>query len=353
MSSHENATLLEQREDPASQPRPATRVSIARAQWAPIAAATVVLFAVAALAVPASVTRPSLLAMAVPAAIMAVAACGQTFVVQQKGIDLSVGGAISFAAVTVGALGTAGASVGLSLIVVAALAALFGLVNGVLVTWLNVTPIIATLALNSVIVGAVWTVSGGNVVRAPAALQRFASASYLGLPVIIWMALALVLVVGVFMWKTKAGRRFAAVGASPLAARASGVRTGVYVVAAYVGSGLLSAAAGVLIAGYVGSGSYGSGVAYTLPVIAAVVVGGTSLSGGRGSVVASALGSLFLSFIVQIVLTLGAPTSAQLLLQTLALAVAAMMRSVPWSRIVPWRRGRSTEDLRTQRKAGT
>lgn len=302
-------------------------------QALPIAAATLLLFVVGAVLVPASLSRPSLLAMIIPAAVMAVAAAGQTLVIQQKGIDLSVGPNITLGAILLGFTSGAGVPVWLSVVITLASGVLVGLVNALLVTRLSITPIIATLAMGALVTGVVWTVSRGNYSAPPPSVRDFGSAQIWGLPAIVWMALALVVLIGVFMWKSSFGRRFVAVGAAPEAARAAGTPTFPYLAAGYIGSSLFACLAGILLSGYVGTASFNIGDAYLLPVIAAVFVGGAALSGGKGSVVASAVGALFLSYLVQLVLTLGAPGSLQLLIQAIALAAAATIRSVPWRKL--------------------
>lgn len=302
-------------------------------QATPVTIATALLFVVAAVFVPQSLTPASLVATLVPAGITAVAAIGQTLVIQQKGIDLSVGGIMTFAAVASGMMNASGISFGISFVVVAVASALIGLFNGLLVTRLHITPLIATLASNSLFIGIVWTVSKGQANLAPDTLRAFASGSFLGVPYIAWLTIALVILVAVIMSKSLFGRRFTAVGANPEAAAAGGVNVSGYILSSYIIAGVFAGFAGLLLAGYAGQTNYDLGVSYMLPVIAAVVIGGASLAGGRGSVIATAFGCLLLSLVVQVVLTLGAPTSMQLLVQSLVLAIAAAIRLIPWERM--------------------
>lgn len=302
-------------------------------QALPVLIATILLFVVAAVFVPKTLTPASVVAILVPAGISAVAAIGQTLVIQQKGIDLSVGGVMTLAAVASGIFSSNGLPFWLVLLIVAVLSLASGLLNGLLVTRVHITPLLATLASNSLIIGVVWTVSGGQAKLAPEELRTIASGSFLGLPLIAWIALILVVIVAIVMSKSLFGRRFTAVGSSPAAALAGGVNVRGYILFSYVIAGAFGGLAGLLLAGYAGQTTYDLGVNYMLPVIAAVVIGGAALTGGRGSVVATAFGCLLLSLVVQMVLTLGAPTSMQLLVQSLVLAVAAGIRLFPWSRV--------------------
>ncbi|MBO1901437.1 ABC transporter permease [Leucobacter weissii] len=313
-----------------------------RYQATPVVIGAILLALVAALFVPKTFTPASLTAILVPAGITGVAAIGQTLVIQQKGIDLSVGGVMTLAAVTSGMLAAAGTGMPVVLLVVAALSVGAGLLNGLLVTRVHITPLLATLASNSLIIGVVWTVSNGQANLAPDGLRQIASGSFLGFPMIAWIAVLLAVTVATVVSRTLFGRRFTAAGSSPAAALAGGVNVGGYILSSYVLAGVFGGLAGLLLAGYAGQTNYDLGVNYMLPVIAAVVIGGASLSGGKGSVIATLIGCLILSLVVQMVLTLGAPASTQLLVQSVVLALAAGIRLFPWSRLSFWRRwGRS------------
>ncbi|MEO5321588.1 ABC transporter permease [Arthrobacter sp. CC3] len=305
-----------------------------QAQAVPIGVATVVLILVASIFVPQVLTPASLVAVIIPAAIMAIAAIGQTLVVQQKGIDLSVGGSMTLSAGIVATSTANGQSIWLGLVLATIAAVVAGVANGLLVTRLHITPILATLASNSLLIGAVWTVSNGNAQTTPDALRAVATGSAAGLPFIGWIAIVLVAGSSFVMAKSVYGRRFTAVGAAPEAARASGTSVEVHVVSAYVASSISGALAGLLLAAYAGQATYDLGNSYMLSIVAVVVIGGAVLSGGRGSITATAIAGVLLALVVQMVLTLGAPPSTQLLVQSIVLGLAAVARLVPWTRFV-------------------
>ncbi|MGM0930440.1 MAG: ABC transporter permease [Actinomycetota bacterium] len=307
---------------------------IGNKQATPVVIATVLIFVVSAILAPRSLLQASLLAMIVPAAVLAVAAVGQTLVVQQKGIDLAAPGYITLAAtIVVFVPERLGASGAVSVVFALVVSMLAGLLNGFFVTKLNVTPIISSLALNSLLFGAMWTVSAGSAFNAPPEVTWFAKNSLLGLPLIVWLAVLLVAATAIFMSKSSTGRRFVGVGANPATARATGVKVNRYIVGSYVASGFFAGLAGVLLVAYLGKSSISIGTPYLFPIISAVIVGGAVLSGGRGSVVASAIAALFLSQVLQMVLTLGAPESVRLLVDAIAIAVASTVRVVPWRRV--------------------
>jgi ribose transport system permease protein len=139
--------------------------------------------------------------------------------------------------------------------------------------------------------------------------------------------------VGLAIKRTDAGRRFEGVGASNTGARPAGLVVRRYQLSAYVGATVLYCAAGVLLAGVVSTPSAFQGDSYLLPSVAAVVLGGTSLLGGRGSVAASAVAALFLSQLDQLLLTSGVSNAAQNLVEAGALVVGLAIYSVPWRRV--------------------
>jgi ribose transport system permease protein len=152
------------------------------------------------------------------------------------------------------------------------------------------------------------------------------------------IALVLVVAVGIWMRRSLWGRRFDLVGASPLAARAIGLPVERYQVASYAAAGACYAFAGAMLAGFLGSAQLFAGNDYLLPTIAAVVLGGTALGGGRGSVVATAAGVLFLSQLEQVVELLGATQGVQYVIQGSIVAIGMGLRNVPWRRLIGSRR---------------
>lgn|SRR5215207_3043450 len=311
-----------------------------------IVVATVVLFLISWIVEPQSVRESSLLGMLPFAAILAIVAVGQTLVIQQGGIDLSVPGMISLTVVIMTAHpeGDSGKlAEALALAFGAALAA--GTLTGLLVSRVGITPIVTTLGMNALLYGTVIQVSGGTPTTTTDTLKDFASSRVLGIPVTVPIAIALTLLVAFVVKKTVAGRRFEGVGASDTGARAAGLVVSRYKSSAYVFAALLYCAAGVLLAGIVSTPSAFQGDTYLLPSVAAVVLGGTSLLGGRGSVAASAVAALFLTQLDQLLLTSGASSGLQNLVEAGALVVGLAIYSVPWKRVRVWLRGRSRRGL--------
>jgi ribose transport system permease protein len=216
-----------------------------------IVIATVVLFAVSAVLVPQSMTAQSLGAMLPYWAVLAIMSAGQTLVIQQRGIDLSVPGTVTLVAMAVPVFVDRNAApVLVGLLVAMVVGALVGLLNGIVTTCIHVTPLITTLAVNALLIGAMFSYTGGVGTAAPPVLQAFATVAPLGVSVLAWVALVVVLVVAGVSSRTVLGRRFVAVGANPAAARTVGLPADRYVVGAYVTAGMLFAFAAVLLVGY-------------------------------------------------------------------------------------------------------
>ncbi|SLK16959.1 ABC transporter permease [Arthrobacter sp. P2b] len=295
---------------------------------------TLVVLAIAtALVAPRTLGPISLNSMLILAGVLAIAAAGQTLVIQQRGFDLSVPATMVLSAVVYCSLAPR-VSDFVAVLVVAALALLIGALNGAVITMLSITPIVATLAVNSLVLGVVWTVSAGLSVRAPDGLSQFARFSPLGVPVVAVLGVLVVAVLALFQGRTVAGRNFLAAGASPRTARAAALAPNRHVVAAYVVSACCASFAGVLISGVLSYATMNLGDPYLLLVVAAVVIGGTPLTGGGGSVVGTGLAALFVILLTQLTLALGAPTSSQFLVQSLAIVLAVGARSVPWSSLL-------------------
>ncbi|MGH2850792.1 MAG: ABC transporter permease [Solirubrobacteraceae bacterium] len=297
--------------------------------------ATGVLFLASWLLEPSSVRGSALLGMLPFAGLLAIAAMGQTLVIQQGGIDLSVAGMLSMTVVIMTHYpnGDTG-KVPVAALLAFAVALGAGFTSGVLVSWIGVTPIVATLGMNALLYGGVIEVSNGFLPTTTNGLANFASGRFIGIPNTIIVAVGLTAAVGLVIKTTVLGRRFEAVGASLAGARAAGLATKRYQLGAYVGAAALYCTAGILMAGVVTTPSVFQGDSYLLPSVAAVVLGGTSLLGGRGSVVATAVAALFLTQLDQFVLETGAAQAVQTLVDAAALAVGLAIYSVPWQRLL-------------------
>jgi ribose transport system permease protein len=299
-----------------------------------IATATVLLFVLGAIVAPSSVSRSAIIGMVPFAAVLAIAGLGQLLVVQQGGIDLSVAGGISLAVVIVTHEPDGdSARLGGAVVMAIAFAVAAGLVNGLLVSRLRLSAIIATLGTNALLYGAVFAVSGGTPRSTTRLLARIAGDATWGIPHAAGFAVAALAVVWLLTKRTVAGRRFEAIGANPAAARAIGLRVRVHRTLAFAWAQLLYCLAGILLAGITHQPTAFQGDSLLLPSVAVVVLAGTSLLGGRGFPVATVIAAVFLRELQQFVLALGVDTSVQTLVQAVALAVGVALYSVDWPAI--------------------
>jgi ribose transport system permease protein len=318
------------------------RVAISRGMIT-ITLAVLALFVASALFAPTSLNRSALLGMLPFAAVLAIAAIGQTLVVQQGGIDLSVPGAVSLAVVitTHQANGDDGRvlpalAMGLGIAVVA------GVANGVLVARLGLNPIIATLGMNALLYAVVLGISSGSPRRSTDLMQDVAGGLTFGIPNSVYVAVLVVAVATVAVKLTAAGRRFEAVGANPHAAFATALPVDRHRAGAYVWAQVLYWLAGVLLSGIISQPTAFQGDAYLLPSVAAVVLGGTSLLGGRGYLVATAVAALFLSQLEQFVLALGVSFAVRTLVEAAALTIGIALYSLNWQSLRGRFSGRSS-----------
>lgn len=309
---------------------PAVRPTAALGIWL----ATAALFVVSWLIQPQSVANSSLLGMLPFAAILAVIAAGQTLVVQQGGIDLSVPGMISIGVVILTRIPNGdNDKLGIAVALAAAVLVGAGFLSGLIINRVGITPIVTTLGMNALLFGGVMFISGGTPRDTTRLLQQLVSGTVLGIPKTVWIAMVVLLVVWFIVKHTIVGRRFEAVGANRQAARASGLAAGLPEISAYTGAGLLYFGGALLLAGIVKTPSAFQGETYLLPSVAAVVLGGTSLLGGPGSVLATAGGALFLTQLQQLILTTDVSAGVSLIVQALAIAGGVAIHSFSRARI--------------------
>lgn len=251
-------------------------------------------------------------------------AAGQTIVVIAGGIDLSVGAIVSLANVVIvsalGADASAGAIAGA--IVAGLLVGLAaGLVNGICVAYLRFQPIVTTFATSFVFGGlalAIMPSPGGSV---PAAIMDPYRANPLGIPLALWVGLAVVLVWS-FVRSTRYGRYLFAVGGQSLAAYVTGVPVNLVRLSTYVVSGLMAGLTALALVLSTGTGDALLGGPLTLSSVVAVVLGGTRLSGGQGGVAGSLIGVLVLGLIRTIISFANVPTWWQTLADSLIIVLA-------------------------------
>ncbi|HEY9133119.1 MAG TPA: ribose ABC transporter permease [Dyella sp.] len=257
------------------------------------------LFVVLSILSPDFLIAGNLLTVLRQVSINALIAFGMTFVILTGGIDLSVGALLALAGAVTADTMAAGHGMGLAIAAGLGTGLLLGLVNGALVSWGRVAPFIATLGMMTLVRGLTLSYTQGRPIGVEnpgfALLGDGYVAHLVPIPVI-WM-FALFAISGFLLRGTVLGRHVVAIGGNEEAARLSGVRVPSIKLAVYGLSGLLSAFAGIVLTSRLYSAQATAGVGYELDAIAAVVLGGTSLSGGRGWLFGTLIGALLIGFL--------------------------------------------------------
>ncbi|HRL48328.1 MAG TPA: ABC transporter permease [Propioniciclava sp.] len=234
----------------------------------------------------------------VQATVLGLLAIAISMVILLGDINLSTVGTAGFSALTGVIAMKSGLPVPLSILVILIMGSIIGLVNGLIVTKLRANALITTLAMNMVLQGALLAITGGSSLsNLPDSFKFVSQGRILGFPALPLVLLVVFFVFHIVWTRTEFGRDLFAVGGNPRAAYIAGIKVDRVKIWAYVISGLLSGLAGWLLAGYMGAVTSSFGTTYEMQVIAAAVIGGVSLTGGRGSILGVLAGTLLLTVI--------------------------------------------------------
>jgi ribose transport system permease protein len=275
---------------------------------------------------PAFRTPTGLMLIGLEAAALGVLAVGQTFVILTGGIDLSVEAMVSFsgvmAAILIAGTNIAGGQIAFgipawqAIIIALTLGALIGLFQGVLITAFKMNPLIATLGVRSILLGIslVATRGAGINIKKDEFLTFLTSSidmNFIRVPMPLIIALIVYLIAWFVLKQTKLGRYTYAIGGNETAARLSGINVNLMLMVIYGISGFLASISGILVMGRLQSGAYQNGTNMTLMSVAAVVIGGTALSGGVGGVWGTLIGVFILRVVDAGLVYLDVPSNAK------------------------------------------
>jgi ribose transport system permease protein len=291
-------------------------------QTAYVALAFAVLIVVIWILAPVFVTPRNLLNISKNFSFIALMSLGETLVIISGGIDLSVGSVCALSAVVTlmlmrllsatAAAQVPGATIGLAALSALALAAVIGLVNGLLIARIRLSPFVTTLGMLSVARGMTYVLTQGRaqypVGPDVASFTRFTNGALLGLPTQLVYLLALAVLMALALRHLVWGRHLYAVGGNAHAAALTGVRVPRVVVSVYVLSGLAAGFSGILIAGWLGAAPANLATGYELRVIAAAVIGGANLAGGVGGAAGAVIGAALIEVIRNGFVLIGANT---------------------------------------------
>ena len=258
-------------------------------------------------------------------AIVGIVAVGETIVIIAGGFDLSVGSTMAAAGMTAGWLVTQGVPLPLAFAVAIVIGVVVGFANGTIISYARINPLIATLATLAIVRGLSYVISGGRelIISDPAFLE-FGVGRVMGIPYIVLMLVATFLVFAWAMPRTLFGRYAYAIGSSAKAAQRAGVPVARWRIAYYVTCGALSAVAGLVFVARTGNAQPSAALGIELDVITAVILGGTSLNGGRGRLSGTFLGLVLLGMVNNGLILVGVPAFWQQVVKGAILLTAVL-----------------------------
>lgn len=272
------------------------------------------------------------------AAILAIAAVGQSLVVLTGNLDLSVGSIMGLTAYVVFDIsGKVTELQPLVLILAIVIGAILGFLNGFFVAVLQIPSIVATLGTLSIYRGFVSFYGNAREITTgtlPPFMRELAQAIWLGVPAYVWLALLVVVLVGLALRYHPWGRQLYAYGSNPKAARFYGLSSTKIVIGAYTGAGIIASIAGLLLGAQVGNINSLLANGIELQVLAAVVIGGVSIWGGSGSVYGAAIGAIVLATINNGLVLLQVQEFYRLLIQGVAIILAVAVDAIVQKRVI-------------------
>ncbi len=258
-----------------------------------------------------------------PTAIIVI---GMALLLASGGFDLSVGAVLALASTAAAMMISGGLPIPLAVALAIGLGGLIGLTNGALVTLVGINPLVATLGTMSIARGAALVLTEGfSVSNLPRAFGHVGSASWFGLPALMWITLGLVALFDLAFRHTRFFRQVYFIGANERAAHLSGIHVVRVRIALYVLTGMLAALAGVLLASRLMSGTPTAGNGLELQALAAAVIGGASLRGGEGTILGAFLGVVFVALINNAMTMLAVSVYWQMIVTGLILVIAVAL----------------------------
>lgn len=232
---------------------------------------------------------------------IAIAAIPMTFVIVTGGIDVSVGSIMGLTSILIGVLWMSGIPILFAVIIALIISCLAGALNGIIIKMTGVEPLVVTLGTMFLYGGIALVISGGagasgyeGISGLPDAYVQLANGSLVGIPNLLWILIVLTVLCTVLFHRTIYGRHVKLTGANENAAKYTGIKTVKVVIIAYIISGLGGGLGGAFLTAYFGSARADMGSETILPIITAVVLGGTLITGGKGSIIGTVLASVFI-----------------------------------------------------------
>ncbi len=245
--------------------------------------------------------------------IVGIASVGATLVMIAGGFDLSVGSIMAASGMVAAFLVNQGQSTLIAGISALLLGSLIGVLNGFVIAYFRINPLIATLAMLSIVRGLAYVISGGSaLVISEKSFLQIGTDDFYGVPLTVWICVFLFLSVGFLMPRTRLGRYVYAIGSNSRAARFAGIRVNRWILLFYGISGITAALAGFITVSRTGTGEPSANIGAELDIITAVILGGTALTGGRGKLVGTFLALAVLGILANGLILVGVPSYWQL-----------------------------------------
>lgn len=258
----------------------------------------VVLCIAISMATPAFLSKQNVLNLLRQSSIIGIISAGMTFVIISGNFDISVGAVAALSGVIVMRLATTGTNLFLAIIAAIVVCAIIGLVNGIMVAKINVPSLIATMAMVTIVRGILLMITGGYpITQTIPMLDSLGNGYFLGIPMPVIVFILVVIVSYIVLTQTKFGRHVYSVGGNQDASKLNGINVDNQKIKVFIINAVLAAIAGLVLTGRLGTASPVAGDSYDMDAIASVVIGGTSVSGGSGSVLKTIIGVLLMSVI--------------------------------------------------------
>ena len=255
-------------------------------------------------------------------------AFGMTFIILTGGIDLSVGSILALSSAFIALMITSGVDPIIALIIGVLIGFVLGAVNGLLVTKGKMAPFIATLATMTIFRGLTLVITDGNPITNLGdsyLFQLFGKGYFIGIPVPAVTMIIVFIILLIILQKTTFGRHTYAIGGNEVAAKISGIKVNKIKIFIYGISGLMSALAGGILTSRLNSAQPTAGMSYELDAIAAVVLGGTSLTGGKGRIVGTLIGVLIIGVLNNGLNLLGVSSFYQQVVKGVVILIAVLI----------------------------
>jgi len=238
--------------------------------------------------------------------LLVITAIGETFVIVSGGIDLSVGSILGLSGIIMSKAYASGMNTFFSVVLGLSVGITCGLVNGYLITLIKIAPFIVTLGMLSIARGIILVITEGFAITDISPLIAKIGQGYIGqVPIPVIFMLSISIIMAFILEQTVFGIRTKAMGGNEESTRVAGVNVKNMKLMIYLISGLMSAIAGIIMVGRLNVGQPNAGLGWELQAIAAVIVGGTSLQGGQGSIIGTVLGAAFMGMISNILVLVG------------------------------------------------